>query len=165
MDMAEDEKHPMLKGFNSMWAGVKHVAGETIKYAAYGALAFGAVAMVPTLIGGSIGAALPVWLGGGTEAVAGVASFFLPTALGAGAGFGALFGGVKSLTNVGEAIKYAEQDEIFRQQQMKVYKERQALMQSVQQQGTMRNAETSIGGVMPNIAMGAGRSQNGMGLS
>jgi hypothetical protein len=164
--MDTEERHPMLKGFDSMWAGVKHVAGETIKYAAYGALTFGAVAMVPTLIGGSIGAALPAFLGGGGQAVAGVASFFLPTPLLAGAGFGALFGGVKSLTSVGEAIKYAEQDEIFKKQQMAVFKERSALMQAAQQQGaTMRNAETSIGGVMPNISINAGRAQNGVGLS
>ncbi len=116
-------------GINPWIEGAKHVFKETVPWVAYGALALAALPLIAGVL-----PFVPVINGG---VIAGLQT---------GAAIGAVFGLVKSIPGIDGAIKNAEQDKMFMEQQKLTFAQKQMLM-AQQQQMAMGQG----GAVMPNV--------------
>ncbi len=157
----EINQHPALKGFNPTWEGVKHVGGTAIKWAAYGAMAAGAIALPFAALGGGLGA-LGTILSSASFAsgAASGAMTVLSGALTVGAGAGAIGGAIKSLTNVDDAIANKKMDRIADADQALISQQRRQMMAQAMMQ---RPQNMQAGGVSPNVNFGmAPQNMQGM---
>lgn len=148
-------------GVNPWIEGGKHVLKETVKYAGYTALALSAVAIpFGGLFAGA--GAIGSWLGLGTTATGGMLAAVWP-AMQVGAAAGGIVGAVKGAVGASDAIKVAEQDEMFKRQQELAFMQKQQLVgqQMAMAQGgapmdqrmAMQNAHIAMGGQyqLPNV--------------
>ena len=140
----EIDKHPALKDFNPAWEGIKHVGLNSLKWAAY--LAIAAVAVPAFISVVTLGAFGTTWS---------------LLALGAGAAAGAVLGGIKGFTDVEPAINNSKMDRIADWDHAAVSRERHAMMNQNRGQGqTVASAGATQS---PNIGFGMGGKVNQQG--
>lgn len=148
-------EHPALKDFSPTWEGFKHIAGKALKWAAWGAVALGLLALIPAASVGALGAVVEAAASFfGINAASSVGTSILMTGLLKGATIGAVLGGITGVGGVGKAIEESRQDHIANHEQMVVFEERNRLLKR------QRNVEyAQSGGVSPNIAFGQGQDR------
>ena len=117
----------------ALFSAVKHVGGNAIRYAAYGAVAFAAI---PLIIG-----MLP-WIPAINVGVIAGLQY--------GAMAGGLLGAVTAVPGIGDAIKRDEQDKMFMEQQKLTFAQKQQLMA---QQASLGGGMSAGAGQMltPNV--------------
>lgn len=137
-------------GVNPWEVGLKHVAKGAVALAIPVALAF---AVIPA--GAALLTSAFSW-----GAAATVAKVGIGTAVAWGGGLGAAFGAIKSLTTVDDAIKIAEQDKIFIDQQRLTFAQKQQLMA---QQASLGAGMAAGAGQMltPNVGYAQQQGQGG----
>jgi len=145
-------EHPALKNFSSIEAGFKHVLGKALKWAAWGAVALGALAMAPAALTG-VATTIAGWFG--IEASAGTA--LLVAGLVKGATIGAVLGSISGLGGVFKAVEERKQDAMADYEQNMLVQERQALLSRGRGQ-SFANSEAAIG----NVAYRAQGKNQGM---
>lgn len=128
----------------------KHILKGALSIAVPAALAF---AVVP--LGAAAITSIFSW-----GAAATVAKVGIGTAVAWGGGLGAAFGAIKSLATVDDAIKVAEQDKMFMEQQRLTFAQKQQLMS---QQAALGGGMAAGAGQMltPNVGYAPQQGQGG----
>ncbi len=128
---------------NPWVSGIKHVAGNALKYAAYGAIVFAAG---PLLVG-----ALPWFSAMNVGVIAGLQY---------GAAAGGLLGAVTAVPGIEDAIKRDKMDSVYMQQQNMVFQQKQQLMA---QQASLGAGMAAGAGQMltPNVGYAQQQGQGG----
>lgn len=143
----------MSQGFSSSWEGIKHVAGKALKWAGYGALIMGVIALPVASVAGAAGGVLGLF-GVGSGSAAALSALAGPLSF--GAYIGGAFGAVKGIATMGEAVEDARDDYRSQAQQQELAQQRRALMAQSRSQAV---ANGYSAGVSPNVGFGqsAGR--------
>lgn len=126
---------------SDFWDGAGLVAKKALKWAAYGALAFGVGSLVLAIPASLLGVVLP-W-----ATAEGAALATMIPALTTGAAIGGVLGTIKGVADLPSDLQELDSDRKFKRQEQDSIKNKQAALekfQSAQQQAPAVQAETNV---------------------